>query len=121
VRGGDGDLRGALVGEAVHRVDDRVWTVPVDQCHDRLQILAGGVMLGVLLHVVPGGEQEQFRVAGASTGLQILSRLRDSVQRLAATAQRHRDALVQEGEDLLHRVGVAAAKYGIGVRHRTDD
>jgi hypothetical protein len=71
VRGGHHHLRVLLADEAVDRGQDGVRAVMIDEVDQGLQVTAGGVALGVVLQLAPGGEQHQLGVRGAASVFQV--------------------------------------------------
>ncbi|MGW7291907.1 hypothetical protein ACWGIB_05890 [Streptomyces xiamenensis] len=82
--GGDGDVTGVLVPQLVDGFEDAVGAEVVDEAHPHVQVGAGGVVLGVLLDLAPGGEQVELGVSGAPASVQVDRRLGEVPQGTAA-------------------------------------
>jgi hypothetical protein len=45
--------------------------VSVDEFNERLEVSARGIVLGVVLQLAPGGEENEFGVGGATAVLEV--------------------------------------------------
>lgn len=117
---GHGHVGMVLVRELVDCGQDDIGAVRVDEVDEGLEVAACRIAGRIVPYFAPGGEEDEFGVAGAASFLEVASRERQRGECVPAASQGDAASLGEEAHDFGHGADVGAAQHCIRVGHVSD-